>query len=315
MRPYKGLGQIASICPILLLFIGIGCGFTDVARAQVVQAYGFQPGLQGFTGNPATSAITVSHETSGIGASSDPNSMKVALADFAGFVGALTSDIHPGFLDPLGLEFVRFDLTNTNRFAPPPTTPPTPNVPTFATTSVTFFGEFANDPGEPAQIQFLLSEEHIGNLEPGTHEVEIDLTGGGLWNEGGVVASYDEFRADGFTPTGFQIYFNKSVGVNRPAYAWTFYIDNIRLGREVVGIPGDYNADGSVDAADYVLWRKDPDAFGGSPDGYNLWKQNFGQSGGGGGVGAVPEPTSALLLIAAGVCLLGTKRHRAGAGR
>jgi hypothetical protein len=42
---------------------------------------------------------------------------------------------------------------------------------------------------------------------------------------------------------------------------------------------GDYNGDGSVDAADYVVWRKDPASFGGDPDGYNTWRADFGASG------------------------------------
>ena len=40
--------------------------------------------------------------------------------------------------------------------------------------------------------------------------------------------------------------------------------------------PGDYDGDGDVDAADYVLWRKDPAANGGTPDGYDTWRANFG---------------------------------------
>ena len=48
---------------------------------------------------------------------------------------------------------------------------------------------------------------------------------------------------------------------------------------------GDYNGDGSVNAADYVVWRKNPAAFGGDPAGYNTWRTNFGSSGGGGATG------------------------------
>jgi uncharacterized repeat protein (TIGR03803 family) len=39
------------------------------------------------------------------------------------------------------------------------------------------------------------------------------------------------------------------------------------------GLPGDYNADGSVDAADYVLWRKN------ASQSYETWRSLFGQSG------------------------------------
>ena len=69
-----------------------------------------------------------------------------------------------------------------------------------------------------------------------------------------------------------------------------------------VRLVGDYNGDNVVDAADYVLWRKDPASHGGNPQGYNEWRANFGNppgSGSGSGLsaGAVPEPGSALLLM------------------
>jgi autotransporter-associated beta strand protein len=52
--------------------------------------------------------------------------------------------------------------------------------------------------------------------------------------------------------------------------------------------PADYNANGVVDAADYVLWRQSPGAFGGDPDGYNNWRQEFGNSAGKlGGTGTI----------------------------
>ena len=38
--------------------------------------------------------------------------------------------------------------------------------------------------------------------------------------------------------------------------------------------PGDFNRDGTVDAADYVLWRR----TGGSQDDYETWRAHFGQS-------------------------------------
>ena len=41
------------------------------------------------------------------------------------------------------------------------------------------------------------------------------------------------------------------------------------------GLPaGDYNGNGVVDAADFVLWRKDPGAF--PPDAYDTWRTHFG---------------------------------------
>ncbi len=77
---------------------------------------------------------------------------------------------------------------------------------------------------------------------------------------------------------------------------------------DFVGVPsaaadGDYNASGSVDAADYTYWR---DRLGGTtaipndnglgtPIGqahYNLWKSNFGAAGGGSGTVAFENPAN-----------------------
>jgi hypothetical protein len=72
-----------------------------------------------------------------------------------------------------------------------------------------------------------------------------------------------------------------------------------------VGLAGDFNGDGSVDAADFVVWRKN----GGSQQDYLAWWSNFGTTSGSGAAGgiaaAVPEPASAFLftLTACGLAL------------
>jgi hypothetical protein len=72
-------------------------------------------------------------------------------------------------------------------------------------------------------------------------------------------------------------------------------------------LTGDYNQDGSVDAADYVLWRKND----GSQFGYNAWRTNF--DAGGGGTASlsnlVPEPASALLLTLWAAASVGSGRR------
>lgn len=86
---------------------------------------------------------------------------------------------------------------------------------------------------------------------------------------------------------------------------------------------GDYNNNGTVDAADYTVWRdnlgqafelpnRDPANTGNvSTDDYASWKNNFGQGGasGGGSGAAVPEP-SAVLLLLAGICGAAANRRR-----
>jgi hypothetical protein len=74
------------------------------------------------------------------------------------------------------------------------------------------------------------------------------------------------------------------------------------LATAVPSLPGDFNHDGTVDAADYVVWRKNPSGVY-TQDDYNTWRTHFGQTAGSGSSananGAVPEPASAWLLILA----------------
>jgi GH35 family endo-1,4-beta-xylanase len=77
--------------------------------------------------------------------------------------------------------------------------------------------------------------------------------------------------------------------------------------------PGDYNADGAVDAADYVIWRRALESGDLRADGngngaidsadYDVWRLNFGTiyGSGSGLVARVPEPAAALLLLMGGL--------------
>jgi hypothetical protein len=78
------------------------------------------------------------------------------------------------------------------------------------------------------------------------------------------------------------------------------------------GLAGDYNNNGIVDAADYVVWRKKNgtsgplpnDPIGGTigPAQYTQWRANFGKtlsgSGSSLGIEAVPEPSTICLTLA-----------------
>ncbi|MEX0643072.1 MAG: sialidase family protein [Pirellulales bacterium] len=64
-------------------------------------------------------------------------------------------------------------------------------------------------------------------------------------------------------------------------------------------LAGDYNGDGTVDLADYIVWRKNPASYGGDPGGYVTWRQNFGagrSTGSGFSAVAIPEPNTFLLV-------------------
>jgi hypothetical protein len=70
--------------------------------------------------------------------------------------------------------------------------------------------------------------------------------------------------------------------------------DSVVLSDFAVGLPGDYNSDGSVDAADYVVWRR---ALG-DQDTYSTWRANFrAVADGGGSATTVPEPSALVLVV------------------
>jgi hypothetical protein len=80
-----------------------------------------------------------------------------------------------------------------------------------------------------------------------------------------------------------------------------------------VGVTGDYNNNGAVDAADYVVWRENLNTNNTLPNDstpgtvsqadYDAWRANFGRTGGGGAAlsaavqSPVPEPAMLSLLL------------------
>jgi hypothetical protein len=94
-----------------------------------------------------------------------------------------------------------------------------------------------------------------------------------------------------------------------------------------VPLVGDYNHNGQVDAADYVVWRESSGQAGyqlaadGNGDGtvdstdYDLWRAHFGavwSAPGGGGAnagGAVPEPPFSIFVMWGGLLLFRTARR------
>ena len=62
--------------------------------------------------------------------------------------------------------------------------------------------------------------------------------------------------------------------ITAEGYETDFFIKSIEIIGPAAALPGDFNTDGKVDAADFVVWRKRL----GSTDDYNVWRTNFGRS-------------------------------------
>jgi hypothetical protein len=87
----------------------------------------------------------------------------------------------------------------------------------------------------------------------------------------------------------------------------------------VLGVAGDYNGNGVVDGADYVLWRnggplQNEVATIGSvtPEDYTEWRARFGNTAGAGsslGGNGVPEPAAlAILIVGAMLAFIARRR-------
>ena len=120
------------------------------------------------------------------------------------------------------------------------------------------------------------SDADVANGSPSTLTYSVDNPPPG--------SSFDAItRTFSWTPTAsgvFPVTFKVTDGT-----ATTSQTININ-----VALAGDFNGDNVVDAADYVVWRNS----GGSQSAYDLWRANFGQTGG------VPLPPNVAPSFAKG---------------
>ncbi|WP_197525714.1 trypsin-like serine protease [Pseudobythopirellula maris] len=86
-------------------------------------------------------------------------------------------------------------------------------------------------------------------------------------------------------------------------------VDDVAVAFVAGGLPGDFNADGAVDAADFTVWRDGLGAQYTAAD-YTLWRDHYGETAAPPTpASTVPEPAAALTtLLAAG--LIASRRTR-----
>lgn len=140
------------------------------------------------------------------------------------------------------------------------------------------------------------------------HDLDGDVNAGISWRRAG--ASGDTISRVA-SPIFAEVVDHPGGDVGSPGFA---------PGVVQASLNGDYNNDGSVNAADYVLWRKfngtsitlpnDPTPGSVTPADYTVWRTNFGQSnsGAGSGISNVPEPSSMVWLACLFASLLWPSR-------
>ncbi|MEX2168328.1 MAG: LamG domain-containing protein [Pirellulales bacterium] len=177
---------------------------------------------------------------------------------------------------------------------------------------LTVQGNYIQQPGSTLAIE-------IGGLTEGQSYDVLNVTGSMTLNGGTLSVSL----IDGFMPAAgnsFDILdFASRIGsfttLNLQGGAGSWNTSQLLTTGTITftgsaSVAGDYNGNGTVDAADYVVWRNTlrpsitpGTGADGTGDGvinqadYNFWKSRFGAtSGSGSGNTGVPEPTAAALL-------------------
>jgi hypothetical protein len=174
----------------------------------------------------------------------------------------------------------------------------------------------------------------LGGTTPGTHFDSLQITGGANLD-----GTLDVSLIDGFVPGPGDsfIILNAAAGIVDtfateilPAVGGGLLLE-VEYGAEdvvlnTVGVLGDYNLNGIVDAADYTVWRDSLGQMGTTlaangnrndridAGDYDVWRAHFGQIAGSGSAAnanaAVPEP-STLWMLLAGILTMSSRRRAA----
>jgi hypothetical protein len=176
------------------------------------------------------------------------------------------------------------------------------------------------------QVDTVLGGHTAGDFYPITNAPQFAGLGGEV-RYLGVKMDLNDANAINYGWIGVRI--TNEADATGEVVGWGYETENqvsILAGEMAPSLPGDYNGNGAVDAADYVIWRENNGLMGGATpaqgdgtgDGnvtvedYNFWRTNFGNGAGAGSMvatnlplQAVPEPSSLLLSALGAVAIIG----------
>jgi hypothetical protein len=172
------------------------------------------------------------------------------------------------------------------------------------------------------EIEFLDANETLIPDSTVTLDLKADgQTNGAGWRQHSLMATSPAGTASvRVRAAGLDMVFNPAGG-NQSAF-----LDDLMLTVVAPGVLGDFNQDNKVDAADYVVWRKNDIANAALPNDnglttqsarFELWRSNFGNMPGSGAQSAapVPEPSLGWLALIALLAAAGGTRNRHSLGR
>jgi hypothetical protein len=137
------------------------------------------------------------------------------------------------------------------------------------------------DLGDPGDVRYVtgvvyedLNSNSFYDIGEGRSGVRIDVEGSAFYAVSSTSGGYSVPVADDgaydvtFSGGGFSSFMMTANVLNGQNVKVDYLASAITM------LAGDFNDDGRVDAADYVVWRKTD----GSQDGYNTWRTNFGRT-------------------------------------
>ena len=178
-------------------------------------------------------------------------------------------------------------------------------------------GDYLHEVGAALELD-IYSDANSDKLEV---QGDVTLDGGSLTIS--LSQSFTPEAGDSFDLLDFATVTGSFDSVQLPALSAGLTWNTSELlttGEISVTLMGDFNNDGSVDAADYTIWRDELGQTGITlaadanldgvvdQDDYNLWSANYGTQIQASASVAIPEPTSALMLVTALACLAGNLR-------
>jgi phospholipase/lecithinase/hemolysin len=244
----------------------------------------------------------------------DPGSLFVVYAGANDFLGGQTNVNVP--LNSLVNDISRLVVAGARQFL-------VPNLPLLG-----FTPRFNNNPTLAAQLNAMSTQFNAGldmaldalaagNLELTFFRLDVaDVFADAVADAAAFgLSNVEDSAAPGLEP-GASTYNTSQIAANADQYLFwdevhpTASVHAVLAERArvlLLGRLGDFNNDGTIDAADYVVWRKND----GTQESYDAWRANFGTSLGVGSgsvlpsaeplSAAAPEPATVILMILAAV--------------